>query len=146
MNRILVICKFFFSSRRRHTRYISVTGVQTCALPIYKRLSVFALENGVIFSQSKLIELVSVPYYRAPNFEECKSCSYYFEVCKGCNLAPFYMMKNGKCNAKENLSLFRKAVRQSEWFSNSAWSGREGFGFVGRFCTLAELRFKQHVK
>ena len=26
---------FFFSSRRRHTRYISVTGVQTCALPIY---------------------------------------------------------------------------------------------------------------
>ena len=25
---------FFFTSRRRHTRYISVTGVQTCALPI----------------------------------------------------------------------------------------------------------------
>ena len=25
---------FFFSSRRRHTRYISGTGVQTCALPI----------------------------------------------------------------------------------------------------------------
>ena len=28
---------FFFSSRRRHTRYISVTGVQTCALPISLR-------------------------------------------------------------------------------------------------------------
>ena len=28
---------FFFSSRRRHTRYISVTGVQTCALPIYRK-------------------------------------------------------------------------------------------------------------
>ena len=27
---------FFFSSRRRHTRYISVTGVQTCALPIWQ--------------------------------------------------------------------------------------------------------------
>src|SRR5438046_5766794 len=26
---------FFFSSRRRHTRW-SVTGVQTCALPIYR--------------------------------------------------------------------------------------------------------------
>src|ERR1044072_7745869 len=25
---------YIFSSRRRHTRYISVTGVQTCALPI----------------------------------------------------------------------------------------------------------------
>ena len=32
---------FFFSSRRRHTRYISVTGVQTCALPIC-----FAIAGG----------------------------------------------------------------------------------------------------
>src|SRR3546814_8034127 len=29
-----VLC-FFFSSRRRHTRCALVTGVQTCALPIY---------------------------------------------------------------------------------------------------------------
>src|SRR3546814_9762968 len=27
--------QFFFSSRRRHTRCALVTGVQTCALPIY---------------------------------------------------------------------------------------------------------------
>ena len=27
---------FFFSSRRRHTRSGRVTGVQTCALPIFK--------------------------------------------------------------------------------------------------------------
>src|SRR5210317_1131537 len=26
----------FFSSRRRHTRFLNVTGVQTCALPILK--------------------------------------------------------------------------------------------------------------
>src|ERR1051325_6959705 len=31
-----VLC--FFSSRRRHTRLRTVTGVQTCALPIYRRL------------------------------------------------------------------------------------------------------------
>src|SRR3546814_9932877 len=31
---MLVAC-FFFSSRRRHTRCALVTGVQTCALPIY---------------------------------------------------------------------------------------------------------------
>src|SRR3546814_5545282 len=31
-----VICWFCFSSRRRHTRCALVTGVQTCALPIYK--------------------------------------------------------------------------------------------------------------
>src|SRR3546814_2555515 len=30
-----VIWFFFFSSRRRHTRCALVTGVQTCALPIY---------------------------------------------------------------------------------------------------------------
>src|SRR3546814_15468960 len=28
---------FFFSSRRRHTRCALVTGVQTCALPIWQR-------------------------------------------------------------------------------------------------------------
>src|SRR3546814_8752749 len=31
----LVCCVFFFSSRRRHTRCALVTGVQTCALPIF---------------------------------------------------------------------------------------------------------------
>src|SRR3546814_3597009 len=31
------VCVFFFSSRRRHTRCALVTGVQTCALPIYNR-------------------------------------------------------------------------------------------------------------
>src|SRR3546814_10722619 len=30
----VIICVFFFSSRRRHTRCALVTGVQTCALPI----------------------------------------------------------------------------------------------------------------
>src|SRR3546814_5295502 len=32
---ILVWYFFFFSSRRRHTRCALVTGVQTCALPIF---------------------------------------------------------------------------------------------------------------
>src|SRR3546814_10919657 len=33
---------FFFSSRRRHTRCALVTGVQTCALPIFE----IAAQNG----------------------------------------------------------------------------------------------------
>src|SRR3546814_1274965 len=32
----LVFFFFFFSSRRRHTRCALVTGVQTCALPIWR--------------------------------------------------------------------------------------------------------------
>src|SRR3546814_6586869 len=31
----VVVIFFFFASRRRHTRCALVTGVQTCALPIY---------------------------------------------------------------------------------------------------------------
>src|SRR3546814_8035323 len=35
---------FFFSSRRRHTRCALVTGVQTCALPIF--MKVFLATTG----------------------------------------------------------------------------------------------------
>src|SRR3546814_4534439 len=35
---------FFFSSRRRHTRCALVTGVQTCALPIYEIFQLAVLE------------------------------------------------------------------------------------------------------
>src|SRR3546814_8189970 len=34
---IIFVGCFFFSSRRRHTRCALVTGVQTCALPIWAR-------------------------------------------------------------------------------------------------------------
>src|SRR3546814_8251558 len=33
---MLIFVYFFFSSRRRHTRCALVTGVQTCALPIFR--------------------------------------------------------------------------------------------------------------
>src|SRR3546814_4224243 len=33
---------FFFSSRRRHTRCALVTGVQTCALPIFAVIAIIA--------------------------------------------------------------------------------------------------------
>src|SRR3546814_3203541 len=37
MRVIYLVCFFFFfSSRRRHTRCALVTGVQTCALPIFR--------------------------------------------------------------------------------------------------------------
>src|SRR3546814_2676582 len=41
-----LVCLFFFSSRRRHTRCALVTGVQTCALPIYTLMSRFAGQFG----------------------------------------------------------------------------------------------------
>src|SRR3546814_3969990 len=43
---------FFFSSRRRHTRFALVTGVQTCALPIsalaYHYLRSFPLQGRLM--------------------------------------------------------------------------------------------------
>src|SRR3546814_14523378 len=37
----ILMILFFFSSRRRHTRCALVTGVQTCALPIYPSTYLF---------------------------------------------------------------------------------------------------------
>src|SRR3546814_3187276 len=42
---------FLFSSRRRHTRCALVTGVQTCALPIY---DIFDPNNGGVQAQVAL--------------------------------------------------------------------------------------------
>src|SRR3546814_2680514 len=68
---------FFFSSRRRHTRCALVTGVQTCALPIYnpnrKRVDdiSFALKRGEILGIAGLVgagrtELVSALFGSYP--------------------------------------------------------------------------------
>src|SRR3546814_4431309 len=38
----MILLFLFFSSRRRHTRCALVTGVQTCALPIFEKKSVRA--------------------------------------------------------------------------------------------------------
>src|SRR3546814_6788471 len=39
---------FFFSSRRRHTRCALVTGVQTCALPIFEVPPRSVMSNGFL--------------------------------------------------------------------------------------------------
>src|SRR3546814_9917789 len=44
----LFLCFFFFSSRRRHTRCALVTGVQTCALPIYYARTVDLVTKAAI--------------------------------------------------------------------------------------------------
>src|SRR3546814_2945807 len=51
----VVVVVFFFSSRRRHTRCALVTGVQTCALPIFGAVSSLATvsaEDGAVVAAS----------------------------------------------------------------------------------------------
>src|SRR3546814_5978485 len=53
---------FFFSSRRRHTRCALVTGVQTCALPIYRtRLFLRRYRWGVAAATMAMLAAASMP-------------------------------------------------------------------------------------
>src|SRR3546814_19769510 len=60
----VVLFFFFFSSRRRHTRCSLVTGVQTCALPIFIYLLAHGLPDGETIL-AKLIACSEKPTYRA---------------------------------------------------------------------------------
>src|SRR3546814_5019084 len=51
---------FFFSSRRRHTRCALVTGVQTCALPIYLLKVMKIAQTKVDPSNSRLLEDIDI--------------------------------------------------------------------------------------
>src|SRR3546814_3469426 len=51
--RVGYVC-FFFSSRRRHTRCALVTGVQTCALPIYYLDNPDATGSGCCWKRQKI--------------------------------------------------------------------------------------------
>src|SRR3546814_7534235 len=56
------IClSFFFSSRRRHTRCALVTGVQTCALPIFPLREVLALDRLIKIALRMLGVLAGQP-------------------------------------------------------------------------------------
>src|SRR3546814_2654618 len=53
---MLCVLFFFFSSRRRHTRCALVTGVQTCALPIYYNLCIQARGPGTTLADCQASE------------------------------------------------------------------------------------------
>src|SRR3546814_6800220 len=72
MHLFLVVVFFFCSSRRRHTRCALVTGVQTCALPIFTLLAL-TLVIGILVDDAivevenieKRIEAGQTPYRAA---------------------------------------------------------------------------------
>src|SRR3546814_2359045 len=66
---------FFFSSRRRHTRCALVTGVQTCALPIYRRLARDRLRDGAADGHLPRCGTANLPHGAALSLRwlECRS-------------------------------------------------------------------------
>src|SRR3546814_8119599 len=58
----VLLFRFFFSSRRRHTRCALVTGVQTCALPIWDRGDLGDLQGRrLCFRPGEGAQLLQVP-------------------------------------------------------------------------------------
>src|SRR3546814_1185138 len=55
------IVDFFFSSRIRHTRFALVTGVQTCALPIYLLPHIVTANNASRLMIPQIIEINALP-------------------------------------------------------------------------------------
>src|SRR3546814_4986707 len=73
---------FFFSSRRRHTRCALVTGVQTCALPIYvpnSSVDVDSWEESACYPRSTFYPLSDGPSIQ--NHRITKTC---FRTCSTC--------------------------------------------------------------
>src|SRR3546814_8926870 len=54
---------FFFSSRRRHTRCALVTGVQTCALPIFCQIGYDRWNGVAVFRLPRLPQAVMHLYH-----------------------------------------------------------------------------------
>src|SRR3546814_10570394 len=70
----MVFYGFFFSSRRRHTRCALVTGVQTCALPISKRMSAPLGPDAVIARRRNVVASESNQRLHPPNLREQGFC------------------------------------------------------------------------
>src|SRR3546814_1113437 len=66
----IFVSLFFFSSRRRHTRCALVTGVQTCALPIYRGQRV---EGGAVEARVRAVAAEQQGGARSrQGFERCE--------------------------------------------------------------------------
>src|SRR3546814_4114994 len=50
---------FFISSRMRHTRCALMTGVQTCALPIYPVKAKILRENALFYARQRTQDLLT---------------------------------------------------------------------------------------
>src|SRR5213080_5370788 len=67
----LFVFFFFFSRRRRHTIYRYVTGVQTCALPIYRRFFFFKQKTAYEIPLCDWSSDVCLPIYSGHRIPLC---------------------------------------------------------------------------
>src|SRR3546814_7728897 len=93
---------FFFSSRRRHTCCALVTGVQTCALPIY-----FFNALSLFFPDGERFFIHAVRHYRAqivePQLQQAVTAFIGQEAMHG--------REHTECNEMLDRALDRKSTR-----------------------------------
>src|SRR3546814_10027740 len=84
---MIIVVVFFFSSRRRHTRCALVTGVQTCALPIWKAFKPWKNWSGRRDSNPRPQPWQDEQSYSVQVFDFAKLYENVFEIqylCQGC--------------------------------------------------------------
>src|SRR3546814_4534222 len=98
-----MLCSFFFfSSRRRHTRCALVTGVQTCALPIYPT-RVFTTRGSFIDTQAALLlaPIATHPCRPSSKREDFKVSRRFSK--KDTNKTPICSLKIGRASCRERV-------------------------------------------
>src|SRR3546814_10079171 len=106
---------FFFSSRRRHTRCALVTGVQTCALPIYVPISAF---DTCVYTDQNTINRIDGDghnYFRSRNLNKTESKAvfgeFYWDISENLKLTSgFDLPKIGKLQRQSILNFLLERV------------------------------------
>src|SRR3546814_7321439 len=75
-------CMFFLSSRRRHTRCALVTGVQTCALPIFNGISGLCITKLDVLNGVEQIKIGVGYRYKGEFLDEIGRASCRERVCQ----------------------------------------------------------------
>src|SRR5213080_2922664 len=117
------VCFFFFSSRRRHTRYRYVTGVQTCALPIFEQLHAGVIE--VLQYQRDLRMVASQLLLRSEERRVGKEC---IAVCRSQWSTDHKKKKN--CS---NFTIHYRAIKVQHEYRQCIESACYGFQQLQRF-------------
>src|SRR3546814_2829276 len=112
---LLLLWFFFFSSRRRHTRCALVTGVQTCALPIYcvggpPPRSGEDRKSHIPHAQFSMIMAMPCPppmhMVIRPNFPPIRFSSYIALMVRITPVAPTAWPKIGRASCRERVGQY----------------------------------------
>src|SRR3546814_15877567 len=109
-----LMCFFFFSSRRRHTICALVTGVQTCALPIYEaRVPAKAgIQSGLPpLREHKLGGLERTAPIGLPGLSEPETVRHYTRLSRQNYAIHLGLFPLGSCTLKHNPRLTDKIAR-----------------------------------